>query len=320
MTWGREVDPVFRATLAHDRAHIRAPSASVSVEKFRAYLDAPLKVLVGDPVGDVSDFSIGLTGGSVPVRIYRPTGVGSPAPVILFIHGGGFAIGSLDTHDALCRALCRESGVSVLSVEYRLAPEHPYPAAVDDCVAVLDWIAAHGVGRGIDPRRVSICGDSAGGYLAIRAGQAAFETASRARPVHIGLLYPVVDPDCDTPSMHALAEGHLLTRGAMQWFWQAFAGSSDPRSAGLSLLKRDLSALPPVSIMTAEFDPLRDEGALLAQRLIGAGVKVSYRCYEGMIHGFASLPHVTPVATAAIQHLSREINARLGVPVADARR
>lgn len=279
---------------------------------FRSALDAPLEAIVGDPVGEVVDFAVGPAEGRVPVRMYRPTTSAPPGPLIVFIHGGGFAAGSLGTHDALCRALCLEAGMSVMSVGYRLAPEHPYPAAVDDCSTALAWVAAHGAERGIDPRRISVCGDSAGGYLAVQACLAAGGGTSGAHPLHIGLIYPVVDPGCDTPSMHAFSDGYLLTRSAMQWFWSAFAGKPQELRAEMSLLRRNVSNLPPVSIITAEFDPLRDEGALLAQRIIEAGGEASLRCYPGMVHGFASLPHVTPAATAAIRHLSADINARIG--------
>jgi len=265
-----------------------------------------MRAIAGEAIFEVADL-LAEGHGKIPIRCYRPCDTDTPLPVIVFFHGGGFVAGSVDTHDALCRALCRESGANVVSVEYRLAPEHAYPAALDDCVSAIRWLAKGSDELKLDCDRLALCGDSAGGYLAV-----ATAIAMRLRPGspnirHVGLLYPVVDPACDTASMQTLGDGYILSRDAMKWFWQAFRGKGNDRQ-DLSLLSKDLSGIGAVLIITAEFDPLRDEGAQLAQAFSAAGVEATVCCYDGMIHGFASLLPITPFARKAVQQLAVEIN------------
>lgn len=307
-----EIDPCFRELLRHPRAHIMAPAETADIQDVREAIDAPMRAISGAAVAQVIDL-VGDDGQrSVPLRLYRASSAEGLAPIIVFIHGGGFVGGSRDTHDAICRTLCRASGVNLLSVEYRLAPEHPYPAALDDCCTVLLWISKEGERLGMDPAQIALCGDSAGGYLAVSSALAMRDQPFDGEIRHIGLLYPVVDPSCNTPSMEAFAEGYMLTRGALQWFWRAFSNSKAALETELSLLKRDLSGLPAVSIVTAGFDPLRDEGGALYERLKQAGVATSLRCYLGMVHGFASLINLTELAADAIHHLAAEINDSFG--------
>ncbi|MFW2830360.1 alpha/beta hydrolase [Sphingomonas sp. ID0503] len=308
MSRAAEVDPSLRTLLSYDRAQIRAPASWNDVTKFRAFLDAPLLAIKGNPVSKVHDLTIRGSDGDVPLRLYYPERSCEGTPATVFMHGGGFVAGSLDTHDALCRALCRASGSVVVAVQYRLAPEHPCPAALEDCMSALHWIMAHGGEEHLRTDLVSLCGDSAGGYLALRMGAVVRDTGLPVRVGHIGLLYPVVDPGCDTSSMHALAEGFVLTRGAMKWFWRAFAGERE-QTAELSLLNLDLSGLPPVSMVIAGYDPLKDEEASLADRLSDAGVVTSTFFHAGMIHGFASLPHITPAAEVAVSQISAAMRA-----------
>lgn len=303
------LDPCFTELLKHPRAHIRAPGPGDDICIYRDGIDAPMRAIAGDAVTEVHNLRVRDSNRSVPLRLYRFDNVDTPAPVILFIHGGGFVSGSLDTHDAMCRTLCRQAKVSVLSVEYRLAPEHPYPAALDDCCAALRWVSQEGEKLGLDPFKIALCGDSAGGYLALAAALEILGQPFPGELRHIGLLYPVVDPSCATHSMDAFGEGYLLTRGALQWFWQAFRGSKEAEAVELSLLKSDLSGLPPVSVVVAGFDPLRDEGIALYERLKLAQVDVSLRHYGGMVHGFASLIHMTELATDATQYIAAEITA-----------
>jgi acetyl esterase len=307
------LDPCFQALLRHPRAHIQAPAETADIQDVREAIDAPLRALTGPVVTERVDLAVDDDdAGAVPLRLYRASSIATPAPVIVFIHGGGFVSGSRDTHDAMCRTLCRFSGVNLISVEYRLAPEHPHPAAMDDCCAVLKWIGRRGRELNLDAARIALCGDSAGAYLAVSSALAMQDRLPGGTLCHIGLLYPVVDPSCDTPSMDAFADGYMLTRGAMRWFWRAFSNAKEPGATDLSLLKRDLSALPPTSIVTAGFDPLRDEGRALCDALVRAGVDLSLRDYAGMVHGFASLTHMTDLAADALRHIAADMNDSFG--------
>ncbi len=224
------------------------------------------------PVTLVSD----VDAAGVPCRLYRPR---EGAPVIVHLHGGGFVFGDLETHDAHSRRLANATGWAVLSVDYRLAPEHPYPAACDDVDAVLGWLTAEGTSWGLDPERLGVLGDSAGGYLAL--------IAARRRPVFRAavLVYPCLDPSGAQPSYRTETGG--LTAAEMDWYWNAFV--PDPQllaQVELSPLTADLGMLPPCLVITAEHDPLRDEGEALANAIARAGVRtVGTRCL-GMIHGF----------------------------------
>jgi acetyl esterase/lipase len=220
----------------------------------------------------------------------------------VFLHGGGWVWGSLDSHDSVARSFAVESGCAVLSVGYRLAPEAPYPAALDDVAATLDWIPGAAREFGLDDTHIAMCGDSSGANLAIVT---ALNSPAKLR--HLGLVYPPLDPTCSTPSQDLYAKDHLLTQEGMLWFWDLYQqGATAPR-----VLDADLSGLPPVSIALAECDVLHDEGAALHARLQKAGVPSRLRVYEGMIHAFISLPHITPVANVAISEMARDIAASL---------
>ncbi len=248
-------------------------------------------------VGRVIDRSIPGPGGDVPVRIYTPAGDG-PFPVLVNFHGGGWVIGDLDTADAVCRDLCRSAGCVVVSVDYRLAPEHPYPAAVEDACAATAWVADHMEEIGGNGR-LAVGGESAGGNLAAVVCQWARD---RGGPeIHFQmLLYPVTDHDLSRGSYAENGEGYLLELDTMKWFWDHYcpdpARRAEPQAS--PLLAADLSKLPPALVVTAEFDPLRDEGEAYAQALEAAGNQVeSLRC-AGLVHDF--------FATAALFQSSRE--------------
>jgi acetyl esterase len=251
------------------------------------------------PVARVEDRHIPGPAGDMTVRIYWPE-AGSPAPLVVFFHGGGFVLCSLDSHDELCRALCREAGVVLVSVDYRLAPEAPYPAAADDCYAALAWAVSNAAELGADPTRVAVAGDSAGGNLAA-------VTALRARDLggpalrHQCLIYPVTDCRFDTPSYIENAEGYFLTAEAMRWFWshylQDMGRAAEPYASPLRA--PSLAGLPPALVITAEYDPLRDEGEHYAQALSAAGVSTTLRRYDGMIHGFVTLAEIFEDGLAA---------------------
>jgi acetyl esterase len=241
----------------------------------------------------VEDLALPGPAGDLPARLYRPARGGVSCPLIVFFHGGGFVFGSLDSHyDGFCRALSGEASAAVLSVDYRLAPEHPFPAATDDCRAAMAWAAAHATSLGADPSRLFVAGGSAGGNL---AAVTALRLRDEGGPRLAGqvLIYPVADFHTPpTQSYLDFAEGHHLTRADMMWFWEQYLADADhaanPYAAPLRA--RDLAGVAPAFLLTAEYDPLRDEGERYAARLAAAGVKVALRREAGMIHGFLAFP------------------------------
>jgi acetyl esterase len=303
------VDPAFAELLADRRSELRAPPAHVSADDMRAGNKAYLVTAPKTPIHAVADRVVPGPAGPLTVRVYRPASE-SQLPAIVFCHGGGFVLGDLDTHDSICHRLASSSGCAVVAVDYRRAPETRFPGPVDDCEAALSWIAAQSASLDVDGSRIALCGDSAGGNLAAA-------TALRARRdgpsvSHLALLYPMVDPTCETESMHLYARGHLLARSAVQWSWNQYLGAPDDAFNPLvALLRADLAGLPTTSVVTAECDPLRDEGEAFAANLRAAGVDVIARRYAGMVHGFAGLPQVTPVATQAIDDIAADIRGSL---------
>jgi acetyl esterase len=261
------------------------------------------------PVGAVTDLAIPTAHGAVGARTYQPDGPG-PWPVIVFLHGGGWAFGSIGTHDSTAREVCHRAGALVLSVDYRLSPEHPFPAGLDDCVAAYRWTLEHAAELGGDPSRMALLGDSAGGNLAAA-------TALRLRdegvpqPLLQVLVYPVTDAGCATPSMEANAEGYFLTRSAMGWLWSLYL--ADPAHAddgyAAPLRAADVSGLAPALVVTAEYDPLRDEGEAYGRRLEEAGVPVTVSRYDGAIHGFFSMLDITPLAKQAHDEVAGALRA-----------
>ncbi len=251
-----------------------------------------MKTLGGEcePLDRVEDLSIPDPGGDIPVRVYASER-GGLRPGIVFFHGGGFVFGNLDTHDAVCRALAKESGAVVISVDYRLAPENKFPAAVEDSYAATVWAATNARRLGIDPGRVAVGGDSAGGNLATVVAMRCRDAGGPPLALQV-LFYPVTDlSSFETGSHREYSEGYFLTRAAMDWLTGHYLASADEkRHPEVSpLLAKDLSGLPPALVITAEFDPLRDEGEAYAQRLRQAGVPVTATRYPGMIHGFVSM-------------------------------
>jgi acetyl esterase len=242
--------------------------------------------------------------GQVKIRIYRP----SPReglPIMAFFHGGGWVTGDLDRHDPLCRELTARIGCVTVSVDYRLAPENKFPAGLDDCYAAVQWAAANASSLGADASRLALCGDSSGGNLAAATSLLARD---RGGPQIIcqALLYPVLDSSLDTPSQRSLAEGYFLTRQRMEWYWKQYVKNDADRVNPYASPAHaaELKNLPAAIIFTAEFDPLRDEGASYAQRLERAGVKTTYRCYEGTIHGFISFAAAIDKGKQAIAEAS----------------
>jgi acetyl esterase len=237
---------------------------------------------------------------------------GGALPGIVYFHGGGFVIGNLDSHDGTCRALANASGCAVVSVDYRLAPEHRFPAAPEDCYAALRFVAERGAELGIDARRLAVAGDSAGGNLA--AVTALLARERRGPDVRFQLLvYPVADHAFDTPSYRDNAEGYFLSAAMMRWFWGHYLERPEQGDDPLAspLRAKDLAGLPPALVITAEYDPLRDEGEAYAARLKQAGVAAELLRYDGQIHGFFSLFDALDDGRAAVERAGAALRAAL---------
>jgi acetyl esterase/lipase len=264
-------------------------------------------------MASVVDRTIPGPGGDLPVRIYVPTTDPGPRPGLVYFHGGGWVIGDLDTHDSTCRWLAEGSGATVVSVDYRLAPEHRFPAAADDALAALRWVADHGAEIDVDPARLAVGGDSAGGNL---AAVVAREACAAGLELRFQLLvYPVCDGTMARPSMDENAEGYFLTRESMAWFWGHYMGDhdwTDPRASPLHAPDAALAGLAPALVVTAEYDPLRDEGEAYAARLAAAGVEVTATRYDGVIHGFFSMSDWVPEGRAALDQAGAALRAALG--------
>jgi acetyl esterase len=246
----------------------------------------------GPEVGDVTDRTVPgpENGTEVPIRIYRPRGEGEgPFPTVVFFHGGGYVIGDLDSHDVPCRHLVNESGCVVVAVDYRLAPEHPFPAAVEDAHAALEWVAANPDEVGGDGR-LAVMGDSAGGNLAAVVSLMARDRDGPEIDRQV-LVYPAVSPREDWPSRENNAEGYYLEESDMEWFGDCYYGSDvhEANPYAFPLVACSHADLPPATVLTAGFDPLRDEGVAYAEALSEAGVPVEHRNYGGMIHGFFTM-------------------------------
>jgi acetyl esterase/lipase len=255
-------------------------------------------------------------GGPLELRIYTPAAAGpTPLPALIYFHGGGLIAGSLDTHDPICRSLSNASGCRVLAVDYRLAPEHPFPAAITDGHAATTWIAAHSAELGIERTRIGVCGDSAGATLAAVVCQAV-AAAGEPRLALQFLLCPIMDFCAATASRRDYAAGYLVDQATLDHDLEHYLGpDADPANPRVSPLRApDVSDLPPTCIHTAEFDPLRDEGAAYAERLRAAGVKTTYRCHSGMIHLFYGMGALIPYAATAYQLIGADIGSMLAQP------
>jgi len=280
------IDPQIQTVLDQMQA-IEFPGLSaLPVEHARAAL-AMMGAARADAVEEVArveDLEIPGPAGAIPARAYVPVADGTP-PVVVYYHGGGWVLGDIDSHDGTCRALANASGAAVVSVDYRLAPEHPFPAAIEDAWAALEWVAANAAELGGDPARLAVAGDSAGGNLAAVVAIQARNTGAPALRGQL-LVYPVTDATMSHPSIEENASGYFLTKADMEWFFGHYAPER-PADWRLSpLAAPDLSGLAPALVLTAEYDPLRDEGESYARRLGDAGVPVELIRKDGLIHGF----------------------------------
>ncbi|MFC4128570.1 alpha/beta hydrolase [Nocardia rhizosphaerae] len=246
---------------------------------------------------EVRDLTIDGPGGPLPVRVYRPHRDDAVLPVIVFAHGGGFVFCDLDSHDEFCRSMAAGVGAVVVSVDYRLAPENPAPAAHDDVLAALHWAAANAGTFDGDPARIALAGDSAGGNLAATAALAVRDGGGPEIAAQI-LLYPVIDDDFQTESYRCFGTGHYNTTDAMRWYWQQYAphGTDDVRL--VPTRAESLAGLPPAVVITAELDPPCSAGDAYARRLAGDGVVVRHRRYDGLFHGFLTIPSLSATTAA----------------------
>jgi acetyl esterase len=289
-------------------------AANTTVEQRRLGLAELLK-LAGPPasVGSIEDRTLPGPGGALAIRIYTPLGANpKPMPGLVYFHGGGFVAGSVDTHDSIARSLANTGACRVVSVDFRLAPEHRFPAALDDALAAVAYIDANAAGLGIDAARLGVCGDSAGGTLAAATAQTIVRIGGPRLALQV-LICPILDYSRSAPSRLELARGYLIDQATLDHdllhYLPPGTDRADPR---ISPLRADtLSGLPHTLIHTAEYDPMRDEGREYFERLTGAHSPVSYTCHPGMIHLFYGLGAVIPYARTAFEQIGGEIRAAL---------
>ncbi|MAE95173.1 MAG: hypothetical protein CL910_10985 [Deltaproteobacteria bacterium] len=308
------VDPALSAIL-DQLAQTEGPKLhELPPEQARTFFDQMQMPAAELPIASVQDRTLPGPAGDIPVRIYLPEVEGTP-PVLVYFHGGGWVIGSIETHDGSCRELANEVGCAVVSVDYRLAPEHPYPAAADDCYAVAAWVAEHGAELGVDGSRLAIGGDSAGGNLSAVVALMARDRGTPQIAFQL-LIYPVTDADFTRSSYVENATGYLLEADAMKWFWNHYVPDPAQRAEAYCspLRAGDLAGLPPALVLTAELDPLRDEGEAYGQRLKEAGVTVTTTRYDGMIHGFFAMGLLVEGAREAVAEASTALRGALRSP------
>jgi acetyl esterase len=310
------LDPQARAVLDLISASGRPPYYQLSPKDARQQFRETRPALTPPPpeVGLVEDLAADGPRGPIPLRRYRPLGVAAATPLaaLVFLHGGGWVIGDIETHDVLCRQLAAESGASVVSVDYRLAPEHKFPAAVDDAWAATGWVVAHAGELAIDAARLAVGGDSAGGNLAAVVALLARDRGGPPIALQV-LIYPVTDLGAETQSYRDFAEGYLLSREGMRWFGAHYLAAegeaADWRASPIRA--RSLAGVAPALVVTAGFDPLRDEGLAYAAQLRAAGVRVDAVDYGGMIHGFTLMGRVVDTANRAVSHIAASLRQAL---------
>ncbi len=306
------LDPQAQNVLDQLAELVLPPSHTISPEEARANALARPRA-PGPEVARVEDRTVPGAGVDIPVRIYTPEGSG-PFPVLGWFHGGGWVIGNLESADGTARHLSVEAGCVVVSVDYRLAPEAKFPLPFDDCFAATQWIADHATDINADPNRIAVGGDSAGGNLAAAVSLKARDQGGPPLAFQL-LVYPVTSRAYDTGSYQQNADGYLLTTDAMKWYWNHYlsgdADASNPYAAPLAA--KDLRGLPAALVITAEFDPLRDEGEAYGQKLQAAGVDTTCTRYDGMIHGFFGMSAVIDKGKQAISEAAAALRQAFSV-------
>jgi len=286
-----------------------------SVEEARAVADAPAPAPT-IKMHQVADHQVSVEGGAITVRTYQPTDA-TDLPLLVWYHGGGWVVGTLDSYDAVCRSMAAMGNFAVASVGYRRAPEHKFPVAIDDAWAATLWAIDNATGFGADGSRIAVAGDSAGGNIAaVIAMMARDQTeADSAAPniIYQALIYPVVDDGTgDRPSWKVHAEGPFLTTDLMGWFYDHYLNNGDSADWRATPIKGRLDGLPPAFVLTAEYDPLRDEGEEYAELLAAAGVATEVTRYDGMIHAFFRMEAEIPAALDAQAEVASKIRAAFG--------
>jgi len=306
------LDPQAKALLDAFAAMPAVDFSSIDAPQYRAMMNGPSIFAPGDAVAQVENRSIPGPGGPLAIRLYRDESGGN-LPITVFFHGGGFVIGNLDSHDNICRCLARRAGSLVVSVDYRLAPETRFPGAVKDACAALAWVHRNAREIGGDASRIAVAGDSAGGNLAAVAAQHWRDHGPALR--HQLLLYPVTDWRADTESYRNYAKGYFLTWDMMNWFTKQYLpdmlAADDLRASPLR--SRDLSGLASATVITAVYDPLRDEGEAYAKAMRAAGVAVELHRWPGQIHGFASMLGVLDNADQALSTAAQALREAFAV-------
>jgi acetyl esterase len=311
---GQRLEPELQLLLSLIERRARPPYGEMSLAEAREEMRQGALIgarPAGRLLSAVRDLQVDGAAGPLRARHYAPIPSGRPEPLIVFFHGGGFVLGDVDSHDVPCRLLAHHAGAHVVSVDYRLAPEHPFPAAVEDARAALRWAHAHAAALGADERRVAVSGDSAGGNLAAAAASLAAQDGG-PEPVLQVLIYPATDFAGRSRSHELFEQGFLLIREDMDWFAEQYAGAVDSTDPRLSVLGADgLEGLAPALVVTAGFDPLRDEGEAYAARLREAGVPVLLRRFPGLIHGFINLTGVSRTSRDALVEIGGATRALL---------
>jgi len=308
------LDPLVKAFL--DRAaQIPRPKAwdvppAVARQSFNGMmqLTGPKDV----PVGKVENFTIPSAGGPIRARCYAPVAASGPSPCLIYFHGGGFVVGNLESHDGLCRLFCAEGGFKVIAVDYRLAPEHPWPAGIDDAWAATQWIEENASSLGVDAGRIAVGGDSAGGMLAAIVTQLARDKGG-LRIAYQMLLFPNTQVGGETSSLSEFAVGYFLERRAIEYFASLYLPQGTDRDAPKvsPLRAKNFAGLPPAYVMLGGYDPLHDEGLAYAEKLRAAGVKVTVADYAEMVHGFIYLQTVLPQAREAVAEAAQAVKKAL---------
>ena len=313
------LDPQAKAVIDLIIKSGRPPYHQLSPKDARQMLrdTRPASTPPAPEIGAVKDLTADGPAGTIPARLYRPKGVPASTmlPALVFFHGGGWVIGDIGTHDVLCRQLTAGAGISVVNVDYRLAPEHKFPAAIDDAWAATRWVAAHAAALGIDAGRLAVGGDSAGGNLAAVVALLARDHGAPSLALQV-LVYPVTDVGAESQSYADFAEGFMLTRDSMRWFIAHYlTGKHDAVDWRVSPLRApSLARVAPALVVMAGFDPLRDEGDAYARKLREAGVRVDTICYGGMIHGFVPMGRLIETGNRAVAHIAATLRQELQPP------
>ena len=308
--WQSELTPEMKAVLDQHAALNPKPIETLTPAEARQQptpADAVMALMKSkgtkaepEPVGKVENRTIPGPGGPIPVRVYTPSGTG-PFPVMLYIHGGGWVIATIDTYDSSARALCNAAKAVVVSIEYRKGPEHKFPAAHDDAFASWQWLVQNAASIGGDPAHADVAGESAGGNMALAVALMARDKNVQ-QPKHVLAVYPVSQLGQETPSIQKYADAKPLNKPMLAWFGKHYTnGPADMQNPLLNLLKADVKGLPPTTIVTAQIDPLMSEGKMMADKLEQAGVKVRYRNFDGVTHEFFGMGAVVPQAKEAVR-------------------